>query len=124
MKSLLFALFLISGTVAVAQPQPEMMFEDESHDFGDIPQNVPATYEFEFENTGTGMLIISEAEASCGCTVPEWPKQPIGPGKKAVIKVEYNAEKAGPFAKTITIKSNDPNSPTELRIKGNVVSKE
>lgn len=108
------------ATSAFAQQEPEMEFETKLHDFGTIVQNVPATVEFEFTNTGTGILIISEAEGSCGCTVPEWPKAPIAPGKTGVIKVIYDAKKAGPFQKSVTITSNDPNSPTELRIKGDV----
>ncbi|MEZ4721648.1 MAG: DUF1573 domain-containing protein [Flavobacteriales bacterium] len=97
-----------------------MSFDDKNHDFGDIKQGVPATYEFEFTNDGTAPLIISGAEGSCGCTVPEYPKAPIMPGKTGKIKVTYDAKNTGPFQKSVTIDSNDPNSPTELRIKGTV----
>jgi len=115
---------VLMTTGVLAQANPEMEFETMSHDFGTIPQNVAATVEFEFKNTGTGALIISEAEGSCGCTVPEWPKAPIAPGKTGVIKVIYDAKKTGPFQKSVTITSNDPNSPTELRIKGDVTGSE
>lgn len=113
------ALFLALG--AQAQMEPEMSFEGKSHDFGDISQNQPATYEFIFTNTGSAPLIISDAEGSCGCTVPEYPKAPIMPGKEGTIKVIYDAKKVGPFQKSVTITSNDPNSPSDLRIKGVVL---
>lgn len=122
MKQLLFSLFasLLLSVGAIAQS--EMTFDSKLHDFGDIKQNIPATYEFEFKNEGTAPLIINGAEASCGCTVPNYPKEPIMPGKSGKITVTYNAEKVGPFKKTVTIDSNDPNSPTELRIEGTVVA--
>lgn len=111
---------LLIATGAFAQAQPEMEFEVSTHDYGNIPQNVPAEVRFKFKNIGAAPLIISNAEGSCGCTVPEWPKEPIGPGKTGEIKVIYDAKKVGAFQKSVTITSNDPNSPAELRIKGEV----
>lgn len=124
MKHMLLILgtLLTLSTVAQIPSDPEISFEDKSHNFGQIAQNEPATHEFEFTNSGSAPLIISEAEGSCGCTVPEWPKEPIMPGKTGVIKVIYDAKKVGPFQKSVTITSNDPNSPSELRIKGEVNS--
>lgn len=112
-----FALISLGG-----YSQAEMEFESESHDFGEVKFEVPATYKFEFTNEGSAPLIISGAEGSCGCTVPEYPKEPIMPGKKAAITVTYDAKSKGPFQKSVTINSNDPDSPTTLRIKGNVAS--
>ncbi len=120
MKALFTLLLITASLTAISQPAPEITFETSSHNFGDVQQNNPATIEFSFENTGAGMLIISNAEASCGCTIPEWPRKPIAPGASGTIKVKYDAKKVGPFQKTITITSNDPANTTELRIKGNV----
>jgi hypothetical protein len=120
MKPVLIAIsFAIMSLGSFAQS--EMEFESESHDFGDVKFEVPATYKFEFTNEGSAPLIISGAEGSCGCTVPEYPKAPIMPGKKGEITVTYDAKSKGPFQKSVTVNSNDPESPTTLRIKGNVV---
>lgn len=114
--SLSAALFLALGVNA-----QEMNFESTTHDYGTIPQDIPASYEFVFKNSGTAPLIISEAQGSCGCTVPEYPKEPVMPGKTGKIKVTYNAKSLGQFKKSVTIKSNDPTTPSvELRIEGNV----
>jgi hypothetical protein len=67
-------------------------------------------------------LIISNAKGSCGCTVPEWPKEPIAPGAKATIKVKYDTKRPGAINKSVTITSNAVNEPTKvIRIKGNVL---
>src|SRR5215204_6765023 len=66
--------------------QPGFKFNEEEFNFGTIKQGESITHNFEFTNTGKEPLIISNAAGSCGCTVPEWPKEPIAPGAKAVIK--------------------------------------
>ena len=68
-------------------------------------------------------LILTNCRASCGCTVPEWPKDPIAPGKKAVITVKYNTQRLGAINKTITVESNAINNRVVLNIKGNVAAK-
>jgi hypothetical protein len=120
MKQFVLTLIAAVALSAMSFAQSEMVFETKSYDFTDIPKEIPATYKFEFTNAGTAPLIISGAEGSCGCTVPDYPKEPIMPGKTGVITVTYDAKNVGPFQKSVTIDSNDPNSPTELRIKGNV----
>ncbi len=83
-----------------------------------------ATYNFEVTNTGTAPVVITSAQASCGCTTPEWSKDPIMPGGKSVIKVGYNTSgRPGPFNKTITVMSNAENATTILTIKGDVTAK-
>nr|MDP6908462.1 DUF1573 domain-containing protein [Flavobacteriales bacterium] len=80
--------------------------------------------EFVFTNSGTEPLIISKAKGSCGCTVPEWPKEPIAPGAKASIKVKYDTKRVGPISKSVTITSNSVDSSTALlKIKGSVKAK-
>lgn len=100
---------------------PVMKFEKEEYSFGTIKQGEKVEYSFEFINNGKEPLIISEAHGSCGCTVPEWPKQPLKKGEKGLIKVTFNsAGKQGMQDKTITITSNASDSPKVLHIKGNV----
>lgn len=100
--------------------QSEIMFEKETHDFGSIPQGVPATYTFVVKNTGKAPLILTNAAASCGCTKPEYTAEPIPPGKKGFIKVTYNAASTGEFSKTVTVTSNAVRSTVVLYIRGSV----
>jgi hypothetical protein len=131
MKKLLsvFGLFaLIAINVAKAQDAPpsnannpnaaEINFEKDLHDFGAIMQGGNGVYEFRFKNTGKEPLIISNAKGSCGCTVPEWPKEPIKPGSSSVIKVSYDTKRVGAFTKTVTINSNAKTETKVLTIKG------
>jgi len=86
---------------------PVMKFENGSHDFGKITQGDIVHYDFKFTNTGKTPLIISNATASCGCTTPEYPHEPIKPGSNGVIKVTFNsAGKNGVQDKQITVTAN------------------
>ena len=97
-------------------------FTKDTHDYGTIKYDADGSCVFEFKNTGTEPLIISNAKGSCGCTVPEWPKEPIAPGAKGEIKVKYDTKRPGAINKSVTITSNAGNEPTKtLRIKGNVL---
>lgn len=99
----------------------EMTFEVEEYNFGTVKQGESVTREFSFTNTGKEDLIISNAQGSCGCTVPVWPKEPIKAKAKNVIKVTFNsAGKMGMQDKTVTITSNAKNSPKVLHLKGTV----
>lgn len=125
MKKVLFTLSLAVFSVALfAQGTlsgPEITFEKDVHDFGNLKQGGDASTEFKFTNTGSEPLIISDSKGSCGCTVPEWPKEPIAPGKSAVIKVKYDSKRVGPINKSVTVTSNAGNEPSKvLRIKGNI----
>ncbi len=104
--------------------QAEVKFVKETHDFGPIPQGTPASYSFEFKNTGKSPLIITTASASCGCTTPEWTKDPIAPGKKGFVKATFNAAAPGPFTKSVTVMSNAKNSTVILYLKGDVKAAE
>ncbi|MCG9880677.1 MAG: DUF1573 domain-containing protein [Bacteroidia bacterium] len=117
------AMFISDVKAQDVQPdakQAEVKFGKETHDFGSIPQGVPATYEFTFTNTGKAPLIITNAAASCGCTTPEWTKEPIKPGKTGYVKATYNAASPGPFTKSVTVVSNAKNSTVILYLKGDV----
>ena len=101
--------------------QASFKFSEEEYSYGTIKQGDVVKHDFEFTNTGKEPLIISQANGSCGCTVPEWPKEPIAPGAKGVIKVTFNsAGKQGMQDKTVTLQSNAKQNPMVLHIKGNV----
>lgn len=101
----------LSMNKAVAQTEKgaKIEFVKETHDYGTIKNGADGTCSFEFKNTGNEPLIISMAKGSCGCTVPEWPKEPIAPGAKASIKVKYDTSRAGAINKNVTITSNAVN---------------
>ncbi len=96
-----------------------LILKETSHNFGKIPQGRPTTYVFEITNTGKEPLRLDNVQASCGCTTPEWSKEPIAPGATANIKVGYNAHAEGPFAKSVTLFYNG-NQTKSLIISGEV----
>jgi hypothetical protein len=108
MKKLFFiAAAFIMATGAMAQttkPDDVAKFNTNKYDFGKVKQSVPAVYSFEITNTSDKPLVIENAHATCGCTVPEYQKDPILPGKTAKIKVQYNAANGGQFDKTVYVK--------------------
>lgn len=125
-KVTMFALLLIMGIVS-AWAQAELTFEKTTHDFGTFSEDDPVvTATFKFKNSGDTPLIIHQAVASCGCTVPEYTKEPIKPGGKGEIKVTYNGAGRfpGKFRKTITIHSNADNELVRLYIKGDMTPKD
>jgi hypothetical protein len=96
---------------------PVITFAEKSHDFGKINQGDVVEYTFKFKNTGNQPLVLSNVSATCGCTVPEWPKEPIAPGKSGSIKATFNsAGKLGQQNKVITVESNATNSPAQVSI--------
>lgn len=108
-------------TVSNKASAQEIKFKKDTYDYGNVQVGGNGEGKFEFKNTGKAPLIISNAQGSCGCTVPEWPKEPIKPGKSAVIKVKYDTNRTGPIDKMITVTSNAKTSPTTvLKIKGMV----
>ena len=102
---------------------PSIQFADTEHDFGTIEEGGNGTYEFNFTNTGTEPLVLNNVRSSCGCTVPEWPKDPVKPGETSKITVKYDTKRIGNFTKTINVYSNAGSTPIMLRIKGQVVTK-
>jgi hypothetical protein len=102
-----------------------MVFVTETIDYGTVAYNSDGKREFVFTNNGNKPLIITNAQGSCGCTVPTYPKEPIAPGAKGVIGVKYDTSRAGQaFTKTVTITSNASATPKVLTIKGNVLAAE
>ena len=93
-------------------------FDSEVLDYGTIEHNANGDREFKFTNVGKEPLIISNAVGSCGCTTPQWPKEPIKPGATATIKVHYATDRVGAFEKTVTITSNTDTPSKVIKIKG------
>jgi hypothetical protein len=105
------------GTIA---PQDDILqLKQTEHDFGQIAQGKPVYYNFTIINTGKEPLKLDNVSASCGCTTPEWSKEPIAPGASASIRVGYNAAAEGAFDKAIAITYNTSQQKT-LKIKGTV----
>ncbi len=103
-------------------PLPSFNFSEELHDFGTIKDGDVVEHVFSFTNTGAAPLIISDAKGSCGCTVPEWPKEPIPVGATGQLKVKFNSKnKPGIQNKTVTITANTWPTTQRLRIKANVL---
>lgn len=101
-----------------------LFVENETIDYGTINQGANGAREFVITNNGTQPLIITNAIGSCGCTVPTFPKEPILPGKTAVIGVKYDTNRVGPFQKTVTVTSNATSGSSKiLTIKGTVNAK-
>ena len=93
MKKILFlmTLLVVGVSFAFAQTNADIKFDKTTHDFGKFSENSPVvSCVFTFTNIGDAPLVIHQAVASCGCTVPEYTKEPIQPGKKGTIKVTYN----------------------------------
>jgi hypothetical protein len=128
MKKLFFiAAAFIATAGAMAQTTTTkqddfVKFNTTKYDFGKVKQNVPAVYSFELTNTSDKPLVIENAHATCGCTVPEYQKDPILPGKTAKIKVQYNAANGGQFDKTVYVKFAGVDAEKSLGITGEVLA--
>jgi archaellum component FlaG (FlaF/FlaG flagellin family) len=129
MKRILFVfgLILLTGTIASAQQKDASIavVDGAVHDFGEIDEKGgPVTYVFKIKNDGEIALVVTKVVASCGCTSPDWTKEPIAPGKTGEIKVTYDPNgRPGPFTKTVSVYSNGKSGSYILTIKGTVISK-
>lgn len=111
MKRLVFALTSLVASVA-SYAQGNFKFVEEKHDFGKIPEGPQVEYIFEYTNIGDKPLTVSSVSPSCGCTIPDWSKDPVAPGGKGFIKAIYNTQnRVGMFNKSLTIYSDaiEPN---------------
>ncbi len=116
-----------AGTIGKASQEREktaMSFTQSLHDFGVITEGEVKEYSFQFKNTGNAPLHIEHAKGSCGCTVPQWPKDPIAPGATGQIVVKFNStNKVGKNSKKVTIVANTEPISTVLTITADVKSK-
>ncbi len=99
---------------------PKMVFETNTVDFGEILKGSDRVRKAVFTNKGTEPLIVKTARGSCGCTVPTWPKEPIMPGEKGTIEINYDTQRVGPINKTVRIQTNEGEEEITLYIKGNI----
>jgi Protein of unknown function (DUF1573) len=118
------SLALISLPVLAQKSAPEasndpLLLKETEYNFGKIPQGKPVTHIFKVTNQGKSNVSITNISASCGCTTPEWSKEPVAPGGTTEIKVGYNAAAEGNFQKTITLFYGDDQTRI-ITIKGEV----
>ncbi|MEY3052734.1 MAG: hypothetical protein RLY31_2519 [Bacteroidota bacterium] len=118
----------VTPEASAAQPAPPVgptttvQFAETEFNFGKVKAGEKVQHDYTFTNTGKEPLVISNAKGSCGCTVPEWPKDPIAPGATGKIKVEFDSKgKAGAQAKQVTITANTNPATSILTIKGEVI---
>ena len=125
----LIAIILLSTLLPLAgqaqkirvNPGSNVKYLTTEYDFGRIPQHVPATTVFEYKAIGIEPVVLTYVKPSCGCTMPEYQKEPLWPGNTGEMKVTYDAKTVGSFTKTIIVQSNAPNNPRQiLTIKGEV----
>jgi hypothetical protein len=125
MKKILLMTVMLLGclTATMAQKPAEIKFDKQTHNFGTFSETNPVvSCTFTFTNVGEQPLVVNQAVASCGCTVPEYTKDPIQPGEKGEIKVTYNGtgKFAGHFKKSITVRTNGAIEMTRLYIEGDM----
>jgi hypothetical protein len=129
---ILFTVLFACTSFALAQDkqpgkkQAEIKFDQTLYDFGRFPEASPMqTCKFYFTNTGNDLLIIHQAVASCGCTVPKYPKEPIRPGERGSITVTYNGTGKAPgvFKKSVTLRTNAKTELVRLYIMGEMEEK-
>jgi len=107
--------------VSLAPDEAAFNWSATSFDFGKIKVNTPVTHEFTFINKGDAPLVITSVQASCGCTVTKYSKDPINPGGEGYVTATYDAAKVGIFTKTVTVNANTEAGVVLLTIKGEVV---
>lgn len=121
---MLVAMFAVNVSMAQAEVKlngPEITIDKDVHDYGKIEKGADGVCYFTITNSGNEPLVITKAKGSCGCTVPNWPKEAIAPGKSAKMSVKYDTKRVGKINKSVTISSNASNAPTKVvRIKGEI----
>ena len=114
-----------AAPAAPVGPLTSIEFEEDSYDFGEIMEGEKVVHLYKFKNTGKEPLVISNAKGSCGCTVPEWPREPIPVGGSGEIRVQFDSKGKGKVggatqAKKVTLTANTDPAQTFLNIKGKV----
>lgn len=124
-KMFLFVAASVISMITFAQKADDVLkVNTEKFEFGKVKQGVPVTTFFELKNTSDKPIVVEDVRASCGCTKPEKPKDPIMPGQTYKLKVEYNAAAMGHFEKDITIVIAGVELPKIVKITGEVVTAE
>lgn len=102
---------------AQATVYPKIQFVEEEHDFGNIAKGEAVEHTFTFTNTGDAPLVITNASSSCGCTVPEFTREPIQPGETGEMLVKFDGSGKGQVTKTVTVTTNTEAGKERIRIK-------
>jgi hypothetical protein len=125
-KILLLSTAFMFSLAVMAQPKPDDVIKvnAETHDFGKIKQGEPVTFVFEIKNISDKPLVVESTSASCGCTTPEKPTEPIMPGTVGKVKVVYNAANPAPFTKDVYIKLAGIDAQKVVHITGEVLTAE
>ncbi len=123
MKKLLLAVLALSSSTLFAQKKADDIakLNVETYDLGKVKQNVPATATFVVTNIGKEDLIIAQANPTCGCTISDYTKSPIAPGKTGVIHATYNAANLGHIDKTLTVKFDGADDIKFIKLTGEVL---
>jgi hypothetical protein len=128
MKHFFFSLMtgvMLFNPVLLAQkdggPAPEFSAAKMEVNYGDVSFKGDGNREFTFKNSGQAPLLISNARGTCGCTVPEWPKEPIRPGETGVLRIKYDTSRPGPIDKSVIITTNEVESTDAV---GNITYKQ
>jgi hypothetical protein len=120
----------VAAPAPVATPAPPpapkqsvVKWDQEMHDFGDIPKGIPATYEFTFTNNTKETIIITSVKPACGCTAANYTKTPVKPGEKGTVEATFNAASVAPFQKSVTVMTNEGGAEAikTLSFKGKVI---
>ncbi len=126
MKKIVLVLFigLLGFSLTAQEKVAKIEFKTETIDYGVIQKGSDGVRVFEFTNTGGAPLIISKVSSSCGCTIPNWSKDPVLPGKTGEIQVKYDTNRVNPIRKAITVISNADTPTKVLKIVGEVKAPE
>jgi hypothetical protein len=125
--------FLLLGLLLISCSQQEgkrvkgdavITFLNTRYEYGEIPFKGSGNCEFMFRNTGKTPLVLTHVKSTCGCTIPEWPREPIKAGDQGAIQVTYDTRRVGTFAKSIYVYSNASNGVQRLLISGKVIPHE
>lgn len=129
MKKIALLIGFVAATMTVSQTAtaqavlgPKISFEQDFVDFGEVEFSGNGERIWKFKNTGKEPLMITNAKGSCGCTVPEYPKEAIMPGKEGIIKIKYDTKRPGPINKTVTVTTNEAEGANThtIKVKGTV----
>ena len=122
MKQVILITFLLYSVCCTGYGQennhPGIEFDTLTYDFGLLEKGCDATCSFSFVNRDETPVIITNVKSSCGCTVQEWPREPVIPGESGIIRVKYNTKIIGTFQKTLQVHTSRNSQPVVLTIKG------
>ncbi len=105
-------------------PKTTILFTESKHNFGKITEGEKVRHDYEFTNSGTAPLMISDVIVTCGCTVPSFPKEPVLPGNKGKITIEFDSEdKAGMVRKSVFVNANTAPERTPIGFEAEVIKK-